>query len=69
MIRGRDRDETIRLTADAYGISEVDAAEIVDIEDGRSDGDIRRRGESPPKSDPPNYGGPSDVRRGTPITG
>jgi hypothetical protein len=42
MILGRDRDETIRLTADAYGISEVDAAEIVDIEDGRSDGDVAR---------------------------
>jgi hypothetical protein len=39
MIQGKDTQESIKLTAAAYGISLVDAAEIVLIELGESDGD------------------------------
>ena len=39
MIEGKDREDTIRLTAAAYGISLIDAAEIVLISLGESDGD------------------------------
>ena len=40
MIQGETREETIRLTAQALGISELDAAELIEIELGESDGDV-----------------------------
>lgn len=40
MIEGKTREETIKLTAEALGVSELDAAEIIAIELGESDGDV-----------------------------
>ena len=40
MVKGKTREESIKLTAKAYGISEIDAAEIVDISTGESQGDV-----------------------------
>lgn len=39
MIQGKDREESIRLTAEAYNLDPIDAAEIVDISEGWSEGD------------------------------
>lgn len=40
MIEGKDRQETVKLTAEALGISEADADFIVAIELGEIDGDV-----------------------------
>ena len=40
MIQGKDREETVRLTAAALGISEADAEFIIAIELGEIDGDV-----------------------------
>lgn len=40
MIEGKDREETIRLTAKALGISLAEAEFIVAIELGEIDGDV-----------------------------
>jgi hypothetical protein len=40
MIIGRDRDETIRLTAEAEGISPAEAATMYAIAHGESFGDV-----------------------------
>lgn len=40
MIEGKTREETIRLTAKAYGISEVEAAFIWGLEHGTIKGDV-----------------------------
>jgi len=40
MIEGKTREETIRLTAKAYGISEVEAAFIWGLEHGTINGDV-----------------------------
>jgi len=40
VIEGKTREETIRLTAKAYGISEVEAAFIWGLEHGTIKGDV-----------------------------
>jgi hypothetical protein len=40
MIEGKTREETIRLTAKAYGISEIEAAFIWGLEHGTIKGDV-----------------------------
>lgn len=40
MIEGKDKEETIRLTAEGLGISELEAAFIWAIEHGETDGDV-----------------------------
>jgi hypothetical protein len=40
MIEGKDREETIRLTAAALGITEADAEFIIAVELGEIDGDV-----------------------------
>ncbi len=56
MIEGKTKEETIMLTAEAYGISLVDAAFIYAQEHGEIDGDeviVDEHGnEIPPSKDP-----------------
>jgi hypothetical protein len=64
MIEGKTKEETIRLTAEAYGIPEIEAAFIYAQEHGEIDSDENQYDEDgnfiPPSKDPRLSAGPTD---------